>query len=149
MRIKRWKCVPQRARLYSMRNVMIVLALLAASPATAMETPVSPGEFEAMVTGKTLSYAADGTEYGAEEYFPNRRVMWSYLDGKCQEGEWYVSGEAICFVYEQTPTPQCWQFFKKNDRLVARFQSEISPRELYETRRMDEPLLCLGPEIGA
>lgn len=127
----------------------MALALLAASPGVAMETPVSPGEFEALVTGKTLSYSTNGTEYGAEEYFPNRRVMWSFLDGECQEGEWYVAGDAICFVYENMPTPQCWQFFKRNERLVARFQSQTISRELYETRRMDEPLLCYGPDIGA
>lgn len=132
-----------------MRNVMMVLALLAAAPTQAMETPVSPSEFEALVTGKTLSYAANGTEYGAEEYFPNRRVMWSFLDGECQEGEWYAAGEAICFVYENMPTPQCWTFFKRNESLVARFQSETNPRELYETRRLNQPLVCLGPEIGA
>lgn len=98
-----------------------------------------------MVLGKTFAYSAGGAAYGAEEYLDDRRVRWSFLDGDCQDGEWYVSGEQICFVYEVIESPQCWQFYLRNGRLVARFGTNT---EVYETSRQDEPLLCLGPRIG-
>lgn len=131
-----------------MRNLFLSLALLAALPVAASETALTAGQFEAMVTGKTLSYSSGGLEYGAEEYFPNRRVRWSFLDGECQDGEWYTSGEDICFIYDEMPVPQCWRFFERGGRIVARFQDDAPGRELYETQSSEEPLLCLGPKIG-
>ncbi len=73
-------------------RALVLTALLAAAPAAA-ETPLSAAEFESIVTGRTLSYASSGGEYGAEEYFDGRRVRWSYLDGDCAEGRWYEAGE--------------------------------------------------------
>ncbi|MGR3511757.1 MAG: hypothetical protein ACU0GG_03265 [Paracoccaceae bacterium] len=127
-----------------------ILAFLLFVPmvAQASDRPITPEEFERIVTGKTFSYAAEGTPYGAEEYFDNRRVRWSFLDGECSEGEWYASGEQICFVYDNIPTPQCWYFFEENGRLSARFVGQSTTTDLFETARMDEPLQCLGPKIG-
>ena len=75
-------------------------------------------------------------------------MRWSFLDGDCPEGEWYASGEQICFVYEDVPSPQCWQFYMRNGKLMARFENDPDGTELYETRRQDEPLLCTGPDVG-
>lgn len=127
-----------------------ILAFLLFVPmvAQASDRPITPEEFERIVTGKTFSYAAEGTPYGAEEYFDNRRVRWSFLDGECSEGEWYASGEQICFVYDSIPTPQCWYFFEESGRLSARFVGQSTTTALFETARMDEPLQCLGPKIG-
>lgn len=130
-----------------MRNAALLFCL-SALPAVAQDIPVSPSEFEAMTTGRTFSYAAYGEEYGAEEYFRNRHVRWSFLDGTCQDGTWYVSGDQICFVYEDYPDPQCWRFYTRGDRLLARFENDPAATELYETQRRDEPLLCPGPKVG-
>ena len=119
-----------------------------ASPLAAEDLPVSPEAFEAYVAGKTLSYSSGIGPYGAEEYLENRRVRWSYLDGECQEGSWYSNGDQICFVYEAIDGPQCWQFYFRSGRLMARFENNPMATELYETRQMDEPLMCLGPKVG-
>lgn len=100
------------------------------------------------MTGKTLTYSTGGAAYGAEEYLEDRRVRWTFLDGECQEGRWYVSGDQICFVYEDIPEPQCWQFYASGPRLMARFENDPMQTELYETSRQDEPLMCLGPKVG-
>ena len=129
-----------------MKRAAFLLALL--PTAGVADGPITPDEFERMVTGKTFSYASGGIAYGAEDYLENRRVRWSFLDGECTEGEWYVAGEQICFVYEDIPSPQCWTFYVRSGRLTARFQSDPGATELYETSRQDEPLYCKGPKVG-
>jgi hypothetical protein len=129
-------------------RILCLLVLLICPAALAAETPLSPQEFEARVTGKTLTYSSGGAAYGAEEYLKGRRVRWSFLDGECQDGRWYVAGEQICFIYDQIPEPQCWQFYTSGSRLLARFENDPARTELYETARADEPLMCLGPKIG-
>ena len=128
-----------------MRMVALLLAL--ATPALA-DTPMSPAEFEAYVTGKTLTYSAGGRAYGIEEYLEDRRVRWSFLDGECQDGEWYPAGDMICFIYEGYPDPQCWTFYREGSGLRALFMNDPMETELYETQASDEPMLCLGPRIG-
>lgn len=129
-------------------RVLIILLFALPGMGFAADRPVSPSEFESIVTGRTLSYSTRGMEYGAEEYFDGRRVRWSYLDGECEEGEWYPSGEQVCFVYDELPSPQCWQFYMRDGRLLARFENNPEATELYELDRRDEPLMCLGPRIG-
>ena len=116
--------------------------------AFAADRPVSPSEFEAIVAGRTLSYSTRGVEYGAEEYLNNRRVRWSYLNGDCEEGSWYAKGPQVCFIYDDLPSPQCWQFYLRDGRLLARFEDNPEATELYELDRREEPLMCLGPEVG-
>lgn len=130
----------------------LLILLSALFPAAAMggAEPISPEEFEQIVTGKTFTYATGGIAYGAEAYLKNRRVQWTYLDGECTYGEWYVSGQDICFTYEDEtiPGPQCWRFYLKDEGLAAEFTSNPLSSFLYETNRQDEPLLCLGPKVG-
>ncbi|HBZ45426.1 MAG TPA: hypothetical protein DEO85_15540 [Maritimibacter sp.] len=129
-------------------RLLILMALLAAPVMAQDGLPLTPGEFEAYATGKTLTYGFEGQAYGGEEYLPNRKVRWSFLDGRCKDGYWYPSGDEICFVYEDDPTPQCWIFYRKPDGLIAQFANNDEYQELYETGESDEPLLCLGPEVG-
>ena len=109
---------------------------------------MSASEFEAYVTGKTLYFAQNGETYGAEMYLPNRRVRWSFLDGECKEGVWYPQGGDICFVYEDNPNPQCWSFTKSTGGLSALFQGDDPGSELYEAQQTDEPMYCMGPDVG-
>ncbi|WP_319826397.1 hypothetical protein [Thalassovita sp.] len=124
-----------------------ILALLIAAPAVA-ESPMTAQEFDAYTRGKTFYYAESGEPYGGEEYLDRRRVRWSFLDGKCKDGTWYEDAGHICFVYEDNPAPQCWTFYDRPGGLVARFENNPSTTILYETRKTDEPMLCLGPEVG-
>ena len=130
-----------------MRNLCLVLCLLA-SPAHASDVPLSGPAFEAFVLGKTFTYSIDGRPYGAEEYMENRRVRWSFLDGQCHEGEWFVAGDQICFDYDDIPETQCWTFFLRGGQLAARFANNPETTELYETAQDTDPLFCLGPEVG-
>lgn len=125
-----------------------LVAALLAPGAAAAQVPLSAAEFEAYVTGKTLTFAQHGFPYGMEEYLPGRRVRWSFLDGDCIEGEWFAQGPYICFAYEGREGPQCWQFYQSRRGLAARVSSDPEGELLYETLQSDEPMQCLGPRIG-
>jgi hypothetical protein len=119
---------------------------MSALPAAAQ---MSASDFEAYVTGRTLTYADRGVIYGVEEYLPGRRVRWAYVGDECTEGYWYEDGGDICFVYDHNPdAPQCWQFSQSGGRLSAVFMGAENGRELYEAEASDEPMICLGPKIG-
>jgi hypothetical protein len=130
-------------------KALALALLLAAGPALA-EDPMSPEEFEAYTTGKTLLYSFEGEEYGGEDYLPGRRVRWSFLDGHCLDGHWYDADDLICFVYEDAPeAPVCWRFYRGPGGLRAELFGGGYEQELYETGEAEEPLFCLGPEVGA
>jgi len=134
-----------------MRNLLSAFLLLAAplaAHAAPDDVPLTPGQFEAYVMGQTLTYSAASGPYGAEEYLHDHRVRWSYLDGTCQDGRWYAAGDEICFVYELIPDPQCWRFYLRGERLMARFENDPGATELYETSHRSEPLICPGPRVG-
>ncbi|MEQ9261014.1 MAG: hypothetical protein RIG84_18155 [Roseovarius sp.] len=129
----------------------LFLALALTAPpqgALAASERLSADEFDAYTRGKTFYYGSMGEPYGAEEYLENRRVRWTFLDGKCQEGVWYEEGGLICFVYENQPDPQCWSFERRGGNLIAQFENDPLQTELYEVRKTDEPLQCMGPDVG-
>ena len=126
----------------------IVLAAFTAGSGVAQGI-MNAEEFDAFTRGKTFYYGVDGNEYGAEEYLPNRRVIWTFLDGQCQNGIWYEANGMICFEYEQIENRQCWTFRQSdNGGLIARFQDDPEELELYEVQRSGEPLQCPGPDVG-
>lgn len=129
-----------------MKHVLIALALSATSAFA--QTPMTAEEFEAYTAGKTLYFGSQGKAYGAEQYLDNRRVRWSFLDGQCNEGVWYEDQGLICFLYENRTDPQCWSFVRNGDGLTALFQDEPGNTELYEATQSDEPMMCLGPDVG-
>ncbi|MDH3264128.1 MAG: hypothetical protein OEM24_09030 [Paracoccaceae bacterium] len=127
----------------------LALGLALAAGAAGAETPMTATEFEAYVNGRTIHYAGQGQEaYGAEQYLPNRRVIWTFLDGECVEGLWYEEGGLICFVYELDLMPQCWSFWRSGGGITARFENEPAATALYELSQTDEPLICQGPDLG-
>ncbi|PYE85832.1 hypothetical protein [Pseudoroseicyclus aestuarii] len=130
-----------------MRPLALALCGLAAPLAAQAEQPLTAAEFEARVTGLTLSYENGGRPYGAERYEPGRRVTWSDLDGDCLEGEWFEQAGEICFAYEDGTPLQCWRFYDEGGSLRAVF-SEAGGTTLYHTETRDEPLECRGPEVG-
>ncbi|WP_244868105.1 hypothetical protein [Vannielia litorea] len=135
-----------------MRPILSTLAATAAFvmalPAQAAE-PMSGAEFDAYTQGRTLYYNNHGQAYGVEEYLPGNRVRWSFLDGQCKEGTWYEQGRFICFLYEDQPgAPQCWTFWEEPGGMRALFEDDPAGTELYEVTDADEPMLCLGPDVG-
>lgn len=130
-----------------MKRLALALSLSLATPALA--DTMTAEEFDAFTRGKTFYYGTNGREYGAEEYLSNRRVIWTFLDGRCQEGFWYQQGEMICFEYENLEETQCWTF-RESSRggLIAKFKDDPEALELYEVERSHEPLTCMGPDVG-
>lgn len=130
-----------------MRTLILLLSTLCLSAPVAAD-PMSAAEFEAYATGKTLYYGSSGAAYGAEIYYKNRRVTWSFLDGDCKDGYWYNEGDNICFVYEDRPDAQCWTFEKGANGLIASFENDPASQTLYEAEDVGEEMICLGPKIG-
>ncbi|WP_375186405.1 hypothetical protein [Pseudooceanicola sp.] len=129
--------------------ILLLLATLIAAPVAA-QSPMTAAEFDAYSRGKTFYYGSMGEAYGVEQYFDNRRVKWSFLDGQCSDGVWYERDGLICFEYEEVvdPNPQCWTFFKGPSGLIAQFEGDPEQTTLYEVQNADEPMTCLGPEVG-
>lgn len=115
---------------------------------SAVAAPLSGDAFEQYTKGKTLYFSESGENYGAERYLPGRRVEWSFLDGQCKSGEWYADGTSICFIYEDRPDPQCWQFETTANGLKATFIGDDQTSEYYEAEQSEAPLYCKGPEVG-
>ncbi len=130
-----------------MKLIACLFTLLLALPATAQDI-LSAAEFDAYTKGKTLFYGQNGQSYGAEIYYDNRRVKWSFLDGECKDGTWYEDAGLICFVYDDNPDPQCWSFVRGTTGLIARFENDPDTTELYEAQEIGEELVCLGPKVG-
>jgi hypothetical protein len=128
----------------------LAAALLLLATAAAAETPMTADQFDSYSRGKTFYFGSMGEPYGVEQYLDDRRVRWSFLDGQCVDGHWYESNGMICFEYEASPDPgpQCWTFFQGAGGLVAQFQGDPSQTTLYEVQNADEPMTCLGPEVG-
>jgi hypothetical protein len=130
-----------------MRAVLLSFALLSGTAGFA-QTNMTGAEFEAYATGKTLTYASNGLVYGVEQYLPNRRVRWAFVDDTCRIGHWYEDAGEICFVYDHDATPQCWTFHLDGGKLMARFVSDAPGTELKELNQSAEPLACMGPDVG-
>ncbi len=139
-------CFWHKAR---MKPISLAIALVVSLPLSAnAQQSMDAAEFDAYATGKTLYYADEGGRYGAEEYLPNHRVRWSFLDGQCKDGQWYQDGQMICFTYEDDPEPQCWSFYKRGGGVVALFENDPEQTTLFEVQQSDKPMMCLGPDIG-
>lgn len=124
-------------------------ALTLSAQVCTAEQNLNAGAFERYTTGKTLFFSRQGTAYGAERYLPNRRVIWSFLDGQCKDGIWYEDGGNICFEYDGAPdNPQCWSFSQGPSGLIAEFKSGPSDSPLYEAQDTGQEMICLGPDTG-
>lgn len=127
---------------------LIPLLLALASPVAAETGPLDAAGFEAYTQGRTLSFGSQGAEpYGMERYLSGRRVIWTFLDGQCDNGVWYEQDDSICFTYDFDPTPQCWQFFVQDDGLLAIFMNDPGTTVLYEVQDNAGDLICGG--LGA
>lgn len=131
------------------RSIAILALMACLCTPLAAQTPMSAAEFEAYVTGRTLTFGLDGMPYGIEEFRPGRRTTWAFMGDECREGRWFDREEQICFVYDDFPEQEhCWIFWRGEDGLSARFFGEGEQTELYEVQRSNRPLICPGPEVG-
>lgn len=138
-----------------MRQTLAVLMVTLAAagpllgPAAAADTaPMTGAEFEAYVTGKTLTYGQFGGVFGVEEYLSGRKVRWQFTADTCQYGRWYEKDGLICFSYEYDPSEHCWTFWRDDDGLKALSVNDPPGSELSEVSQTAEGLNCPGPEVG-
>ena len=143
-----------------MRQTLIALAalcaLVAPAPGRAAEGALDGAAFEALVTGRILSFALEGETYGVEEYFPGRRVVWAFEGGTCRKGSWAeLRPGLICFAYEDDPAQHCWRFARAGSGLLATFVGDagaeasdpgLQPPIL--ATPVEGPMFCPGPEVG-
>ena len=132
-----------------MKHALSALALLGTAMPALAQTTLTADEFEAHVTGYTITYQQFIGIFGIEEYLPNRQVRWSVAENLCRYGSWYPEGDAICFVYESDPTPHCWTFWLEAGTLRALSVNDLPGAELTAVDRSDTPLACPGPDVGA
>ncbi len=132
-----------------MRATAALAALLASALPVLAEDPVTADQFEAHVTGKTLSYGLGGIVFGIEQYLPGRKVRWQFTADTCQYGIWYPKdGGLICFLYEYDPDEHCWIFRMTADRLTAQSVDDPPGVELTEVAQTAQGLACPGPDVG-
>ena len=129
---------------------LAMAAMLASALPAAAASLLGADEFERMSTGRTLLFSQSGIPYGAEQYLPDRNVIWQYMDGSCDRGYWYEDGPALCFVYDGSPDPQCWVFESREGDFFARLAGTQGgdPSELRLAGRTDKPLSCRAPGLG-
>lgn len=135
-----------------MRAALVALLAVFALPLAAQDIdlglPMTAAEFDAYVTGRTLTYADNGVIYGTEEYRKDRKVIWAFTEAECREGYWYPQDDQICFVYEDPNDPQCWLFFKSAQGLQAQFMGLSGGTPLSVVQQSAGPMSCAGPDVG-
>jgi hypothetical protein len=119
------------------------------APMVAMaETPMSGNEFEAYVTGKTITFDYGEGILGMEQYLPGRQVRWAFEGDTCLDGTWFQEADQICFVYENDGIPQCWHFYSTPTGLNATFLGDDLGSVIKEINKTSDPLVCAGPDVG-
>lgn len=131
-----------------MRGPLAILLLLTQTPGLARaETLMTAEEFESWSTGKTLEYTIDGVYWGSEQHLSGRRTIDADAEGPCVEGRWYPAGDAICFVYDTSPGPHCWHFWRQDGTVLAESLGTSDPL-WSEVALSDKPLACDLPGVG-
>jgi hypothetical protein len=134
-----------------MHRLKTICAALALNTLPAFaQTPMTADEFDAYVTGKTLSYhaPASGTVFGTEEYLPGRKVRWNETSSTCSIGRWYVEGQDICFIYDDDPEPVCWTYWLHDGKLLASPAEDYPEASPYDVLASATPLSCSNPQTG-
>jgi len=129
------------------RPAAALLFALAATPALSDDF-MTAEEFDAYVTGKTLTYSQYGSEFGIEEYLPGRHVAWRPQGEDCKYGSWFQKGDLICFTYEYDSGEHCWTFWQDETGLRALSTEDAPGAELSEVFQTADGLNCPGPEVG-
>ena len=130
---------------------MMRLALFAVVPlllpVLATAQPMTPDEFAAFATGRTLDYAVDGRVMGSEAYFPDRSVRDADTGGPCRTGLWYPDGPAVCFVYDGSDQHHCWLYWREGDKVLAK-PLLADPGDSAQTVTPSATPLSCAPEVG-
>jgi hypothetical protein len=130
-------------------GVALMACLILAPGLSRAEPPITAEAFEALTTGRTMTWSEFGTAYGVEEYLPGRRVRWTVLGDTCVTGHWYPQGDAICFEYEHRDTPACWYIRQDGGTLTAADTDNPPGTPPVIIAETTAPMACFGPDVGA
>lgn len=126
---------------------LIPALVLLALPLQAQDL-LTADEFDALTLGRTMTWAEFGQVYGVEQYLPGRRVRWTELGDDCKLGHWYQQGQAICFLYEDDPTPACWDISLSGAGMLAVDLSDPPGDAPVVIEETSETMPCFGPKVG-
>jgi hypothetical protein len=132
-----------------MKTLLPAVAICLAALPSAAERVLTVEEFEALTTGKTFTFNRWSQPYGAEQYLPQRQVIWKFEGDDCYAGRWYGDQGMICFVYEVTPEPICWDVLEAEDGIRIRLVGDVRGNDLTVDTVSPEPLACPGPFLGS
>ena len=106
-------------------------------------------EFDAYTRDKTFYFAESGQPYGAEEIpaQPPRKMV---LSGWTLQGREVVRGSrAKSALFTKTgPILNAGASSTNLAGLIARFEGVTGGTILYETRQSEQPMMCMGPDVG-
>jgi len=125
-----------------------LLALCLITTTATADPLLTADEFDALTLGRTMTWAEYGQVYGVEQYLPDRRVRWTVLGDDCKLGHWYADGPAICFLYEDNPTPACWEISLSGSGMKAHDTEDPPGSEQVVIEDTNEAMPCFGPEVG-
>lgn len=125
----------------------LALSLCLAFAPMAAAQPMTPEEFAAFATGRTLDYAVGGTVLGSEAYFPDRSVRDADTGGPCRTGVWFPDGPAVCFVYDGSDQRHCWLYWREEGRVLAKSVTAAPDDPAQTVTPAASPLAC-APEVG-
>lgn len=128
------------------RLTLPVFVVLLLAP-MALAQPMTPEDFEAFATGRTLDYAVDGQVWGSETYLPDRSVLDADTGGPCRTGRWYPDGPAVCFVYDGSDQRHCWLYWREGGTVLAKPQAAGPDAPAQTVSPASAPLNC-APEVG-
>ncbi|WP_316015292.1 hypothetical protein [Roseobacter sp. HKCCA0434] len=128
-------------------RLILTLALLA-SPLAAQDI-VAPSDVLERLRGTTLAYDADGVVVGVERFREDDTVTVQHLDGSCLDGEVYVSGDELCFRYEDEAEGEehCWWSVEIDGDLYMRLADLDRSMTLRTQRVPDRPFQCRDPNM--
>ncbi len=132
-----------------MRSVFaLLLLLLTASTGIAQDSRLSPDAYETYTRGYTIVFQQDGQIIGAEQYLSDRQVVWTFVDGNCTRGEWYVRNGAICFAYENSSDDPCWYADLVEGGLRVSFAQNPQIQQ-FEKYKSTQPIQCANTYLGS
>lgn len=133
------------------RPILTALALLA-TPAPALaaaDTAPAAGdipveEWQAMASGRTVTYRIDGSLWALERYFPGtNRVQLQLYDGTCLDGTWEYVAPHYCFHWMGQGTA-CFRHARVGKDIVVIQAQDGTDTPLVQdvTAVTDTPLDC-------
>ncbi|MGB8814943.1 MAG: hypothetical protein WCC57_17325 [Paracoccaceae bacterium] len=131
-----------RHKLMSRHCLLLASCLTLSGTFAHADTNMTATAFDAFSAGKILHYTTNGKDYGAEQYLPDRTVIWFTPEDGCIKGKWFEQDQRICFVYEDKPDLSCWQFQQTENGLRGTLDGD--PADAPETMLTpsDAALIC-------